>query len=236
MAAPPSLLRSLVNGTRRILALQVLLSVIAIAITGWTIETVSNALGERARLVDRVIQLEEALASNDIVVPPPAPVLIEAEPSYPPALEGAPAASAQSQVNPRRAIGDLFSPPPPLTVVVVRVRSDDDLLRAQRLVAGVNSAALKQASVLLMPPGDVRMPGYFYFDGRQSAAAAALIADFNNAARRAELAPWSAQLRGVALPARGEFAAQRLDLILPALPPPPAPPPQADAAPPAQPS
>lgn len=236
MAAQRSLLKSLVNGTRRILLLQVLLSVVAIALTGWTIETVSNALSERARLVDRVIQLEEALASNDIVVPQPAPVLIEAEPSYPPALEGAATPSAQSRFDPRRAIADLFSPPPPLTIVVMHVRGDNDLARAQRLVAEADSAALKQASVLLMPPGDVRMPGYFYFDGRQSAAAASLIADFNDAARRAELAPWSAQLRGVALPARGEFAAERLDVILPALPPPPAPPPTADASQPAQPS
>lgn len=235
MAAQRSLLRSLVNGARRILVLQVLLSVIAIALTGWTIETVSNALSERARLVDRVIQLEETLAKNDIVAPPPAPVLIEAEPAYPPAFQGAPAASA-SRFDPRRAIADLFSPPPPISVVVVHVRSDDDLMRAQRLVAGVDAAAMKQASVLLMPPGDVRTPGYFYFDGRQSAAAAALIADFNDAARRAGLAPWSAQLRGVALPARGEFAAERLDVILPALPPPPPPPPTADAAQPAQPS
>jgi hypothetical protein len=111
----------------------------------------------------------------------------------------------------------------------LHVRGESDLARAKQLLAGAGSRSLAQATVALMPPGEVRTPGYFYFDGRQSASAADLVAAFNNAARRAEIAPWSAQLRGTALPARGEFAAGRLNLILPELPQPPPPPVDAPA-------
>ena len=76
-----------------------------------------------------------------------------------------------------------------------------------------------------MPPRDPREAGYAYFDGRQSAAAAALVGQFNDAARQRQIAPWSAQLRGTALPSQGEYSADRVDLLLPALPAPPAPPP-----------
>lgn len=225
MAAKRSLLQSMVNGTRRVLGLQVLLGVVAIALTAWTLDTVDNAMSERTRLADRVIQLEEALASSGIVVPPPAPVVLQAEPTYPPHVGAAAGGVGDSRFDPRRAIGDLFSAPPPITEIVLHVRGENDLARAKELLAGAGSRSLAQAAVALMPPGDVRAPGYFYFDGRQSASAADLVSAFNNAARRAEIAPWSAQLRGTALPARGEFAAERLDLILPELPPPPPPPP-----------
>jgi hypothetical protein len=57
---------------------------------------------------------------------------------------------------------------------------------------------------------------------------------FHETARRLEIAQWSAQLRGTALPAQGEFTADRLDIILPPLPPQPTPDPSLVAAPPMQ--
>jgi hypothetical protein len=57
-----------------------------------------------------------------------------------------------------------------------------------------------------------------YYDGRQSRAAAALVQQFNDVAREEDIAAWAAQLRGTALPARGEYAAGRIDIVLPPLP------------------
>jgi hypothetical protein len=70
----------------------------------------------------------------------------------------------------------------------------------------------------VMQPRDQRESGYAYFDGRQSRAAAALVQQFHDVARQQEIAVWSAQLRGTALPAQGEYTADRLDLVLPPLP------------------
>jgi hypothetical protein len=44
------------------------------------------------------------------------------------------------------------------------------------------------------------------------------VTQFHDVARRNQLTPWSSQLRGVALPAEGEYTADRLDLVLPPLP------------------
>jgi hypothetical protein len=84
----------------------------------------------------------------------------------------------------------------------------------------------------MMQPGDPRPSGYAYFDGRQSQRAAALVAQFNDISRRYEIAAWSAQLRGVALPAQGQYGAERLDIVLPALPATAAPPTRIDVRPP----
>jgi hypothetical protein len=68
-----------------------------------------------------------------------------------------------------------------------------------------------------MPAGDTRQSGYSYFDGRQNRAAAALMQRFHDIARENEVAAWSAQLRGNALPAQGEYTADRMDVVLPPL-------------------
>ena len=70
MAKPRSLLQTLLGNARRALVLQVLLSIFAIALAGWTLAVTAGLLRERERLNDRVIQLEETLASRNIVVPP----------------------------------------------------------------------------------------------------------------------------------------------------------------------
>ena len=61
------------------------------------------------------------------------------------------------------------------------------------------------------------------FEPRKIAAAADVVQQLQDAARRAEIAPWSVQLRGVALPASGEYTADRLDVVLPPLAQAPAP-------------
>lgn len=220
MKAPATPLQTLISGTRRVLTLQVLLSIFAIALAGWTLAITTELLRERERLTDRVIQLEETLASRNIVVPP-RQAMVEAAPAYPP--EVGLAHEARDQLDARQALSDLFAPAPPLSTIVVHVRAETDIGLAVGVARSIAEAApTQEADIRLMPARDPRAAGYYYFDGRQSGAAADFVARFNDAARRAELAPWSAQLRGTALPARGEFTAGRLDIVLPSLPPPPA--------------
>jgi hypothetical protein len=209
MAKARSQLKALLTAARRVLTLQVLLSVFAAALAGWTLAVTTTLLRERDRMRERVIQLEEALASENIIVPAPL-ASVQTRPGYPPAL-GRPANAASS-------FADLIAPAPPLRLLVVHVRAPEERDAATLLATQLgrqNGIAETHVAIMVSEP---RPSGYYYFDGRQSAAAAALAARFNDAAREAGLAPWSAQLRATALPARGEYGAERVDIVLPALP------------------
>lgn len=120
--------------------------------------------------------------------------------------------------NPGQILGELFAPVPPLRTVVLHARSAADARVAQTLAAELTQTSNVRVAVDVLAAGDARQPGYSYFDGRQSRAASALMQRFHDIARRREVAAWSAQLRGVALPAQGEFTADRLDIVLPPLP------------------
>lgn len=241
-----SLLRSFVSGTRGMLTAQLFVSVGAVALAGWTLGVTNELIRERDRLRERVIQLEESMAGRGIVVPSTPTVVEEAPPVdsanvYPgevgqvdpnapievvdaPETQDTPTETPPEQTTPTRdfgqVIGDLIAPTPEMRTVVLHVRAREDA-RVARLMADELS---KQANVRVvldvLSPRDQRQSGYAYFDGRQSRAAAALVTQFHEIARRNEVAPWSAQLRGTALPAQGEYTADRLDIVLPPLPPP----------------
>ena len=115
-------------------------------------------------------------------------------------------------------IGSLFAPPPPIGVVVLHIRAESDTIHAQRIARELQQSANVRVVIDVMAPRDQRQSGYAYFDGRQSRASAALVTQFHDIARRQEIAPWSAQLRGIALPAQGEYTPDRLDIVLPPLP------------------
>ncbi|HET9231020.1 MAG TPA: hypothetical protein VFO00_07010 [Vitreimonas sp.] len=221
----PSLLRTLVSGTRQMLAAQLFVSVLAVALVGWTLVVTNEVIRERDRLRERVVLLEEELAARGIVAPSgPSVVSSPGSRGYPnevgPALRQAGSgaeAAAQSNFDPREILDDIFAPAPPLRILVLHARNEADGETAQRLGAELGDAELG-VIVNVMPPREPQQSGYVYYDGRQSRAAAALVARFNDAARRAELAQWSAQPRALALPAEGEFTAERVDIVLPPLP------------------
>lgn len=255
-----SLLRSFVSGARQMLTAQLVVSIGAVALAGWTLAVTNDLIRERDRLRERVIQLEQSMGDQGIVVPSaPATVDQPAAPAsgaYPPEQTGAapadapkepstpsgqteatgansapspapstattaPPAPADRAFNPAQIIGELFRPPPPLRAVILHARTQSDAAIAARVARGLREQAQIAASIDVMQPGDPRQSGYAYYDGRQSRAAAAFVAQFNDVARRDQIAAWSAQLRGVALPAQGEYTAERLDIVLPPLPPPP---------------
>lgn len=252
-----SVLGSFVSGTRQMLAIQLIISVSAVGLAGWTLGVTNDLIRERNRLNQRVIQLEETLVTNNIVVPstvtvvdpprpqqttyPPSVTLPEQPPAPPeappertpsegqqpapetPAPQPTPQPETPPAAEPPRfdpgVIIDLFRPPPALRTIVLHVRSEADRATAQSIATELTRAGNGvQVTVVVMPPRDPRQSGYAYFDGRQSRAAAAFMQQFHDAARRREVAPWSAQLRGVALPAQGEYTAERLDVVLPPLP------------------
>lgn len=174
---------------------------------------------------------EIGLTEDMIEAPPPeraaadgetqAPDIVAADPPAPPPAtrtpdRAAPPAAAERDIG--RVIGDLFAPPPQMRVIVLHVRSDLDARAARRIAAELQRAADVRVLIDVMPPRDPRQSGYAYFDGRQSRAAAALVTQFHDIARTQGVAQWSAQLRGVALPAQGEYTADRLDIVLPPLP------------------
>lgn len=252
MARP--VLRAFVSGTRQLLMAQLFVAILAVALAGWTLAVTTTVIRDRDRLRDRVIQLEQAMASGGMVVPA-TPVLVD-QPvaagdtnAYPGevglgrngALTGrtavevtieranttqarAPAAH-DAGANFSRVLTGLFAPPPPLHVAVLHVRSQADAETARQIAIDFIRATRVRVIIDVMAPRDPHEAGYAYFDGRQSAAAATLVGQFNDAARQREVASWSAQLRGTALPAQGEYSSDRVDLVLPALPPPPPPPP-----------
>jgi hypothetical protein len=249
-----SLLRSFVTGARQMLAAQLVVSIGAVALAGWTLNVTNDLIRERERLKERVIQLEQTMAEQGLVVPS-APATVDrpsapATDAYPPAQTGAPptataalsgeradAPAAESSAppppaaqdfNPAQIIGEAFAPPPPLRTLVLHVRTESDAPMAAQIARSIGERTRISATVNIMQPGDPRQSGYAYYDGRQSRAAAAIVAQFNDDARRYDLAAWSAQLRGVALPAQADYSADRLDIVLPPLPAPPTAPQQID--------
>lgn len=237
-----SLLEALVRGTRQMLTAQLIVSIGAVALAGWTLAITSDVIRERDQLRERVIQLETAMGAQGIVVPAK-PATVDQAPAsrddngYPPAVGGiaaaqaehvhmvtpgrrAPAAAASTGFNPTRFLQEIFTPPPPMRGLVVHARGPIDAALADQVARDLRDGDVG-VTIDVLPEHDQRQSGYSYFDGRQSLAAASLVARFNDAARRAEIAPWSAQLPGVALPAQGEYTADRVDIVLPPLPPPP---------------
>lgn len=246
-----SVLSSFVSGTRQVLTIQLIVSVCAVGLAGWTLGVTNELIRERDRLRERVIQLEQTMGGSGIVVPN-TPTVVEttpppAETAYPGEIGDAPdTASTPEAVDQAAADGEtpteaptrepspeppaatgqrdlgsllasLFSPPPPLRTLVLHVRSQNDAPAAQRVAEAMQRSDLRVV-IDVMTPRDPRESGYAYFDGRQSRAAAALVTQFHDIARQQEIAAWSAQLRGTALPAQGEYTVDRLDLVLPPLP------------------
>src|SRR5262249_4169228 len=123
-------------------------------------------------------------------------------------------ASVPVSFNPTRVLQEIFTPPPPTRALVLHARGQADAALAQQVARDLRDGAIG-VIVDVLPEHDQRQAGYAYFDGRQSLAAASLVSRFNDAARRAAIAPWSAQLPGVALPAQGEYTADRVDIVLP---------------------
>jgi hypothetical protein len=236
-----SLLGAFVNGARSILSTQLFISVGAVALAGWTLAVTNQLLRERDLLRERVIQLEASMAERGIVVPATQTVVDAPTPAiatlYPGAV-GATALSAEAPVlvdagaaeasaPPQRDLGQvlsgLFAPAPPMRVLVMHVRAVNDAAPARAIATELSLAGNVHVVIDVMGARDSRQTGYTYFDGRQSRAAADLVTQFHDIARNNGVASWSAQHRGMALPAQGEYTADRLDLVLPALPPPPTP-------------
>ncbi len=226
---PGSLLRAFVNGTRQVLIVQLFVSIAAVGLAGWTLGVTSELILERNRLRERVIQLEGEMGARGIMVPPTVVVdeTSRRQTAYPGevGLDRAQRADAPD-FDPRQVLSQLFSPAPPMRAIVLHVRSARDAEVARALGEELGEASKAQVIVTVMPARDPRPSGYAYFDGRQGRAAAAVVARFNEIARQREIAPWSAQLRGEALPAAGEYSADRTDIVLPALPEPPRPQPE----------
>ena len=234
---PKSVLSNFVNGTRALLVAQIIACTGAIALAGWTLGVTNQVLRERNRLQERVIQLEEAMAASGVVPPAPTAVVAastQGDAAYPGSIANARAPStedirdvaATTEANSQNigsVINTLFGPAPPLRVVALHVRADADFATAEKIARALQSNEVR-ALINVMSASDQRPSGYAYFDGRQSRAAADVVARFHDLARQQQVAQWSAQLRGTALPARDEYTADRLDIVLPPLPPPPPPP------------
>lgn len=232
-----SLLSAFVSNTRALLIAQLIACVGAVALAGWTLGVTNQVLRERNRLQERVIQLEEAMAASGVIPPTPTAVVAPAPQSdeaYPGSIANARAPSesaesadvitaAENGQNISSVITSLFGPAPPLRTVVLHVRAESDFAAAEKIARELQSNDVR-ALINVMSASDQRQSGYAYFDGRQSRAAADIVARFHDLARTQQVAQWSAQLRGTALPARDEYTADRLDIILPPLPPPPPPP------------
>jgi hypothetical protein len=240
-----SLLRAFINGARGILSTQLFISVGAVALAGWTLAVTNQVMRERDLMRERVIQLEASMAERGIVVPSTQTVVVTPTPNggttlYPGEV-GATALSAPSPVSEEgsgdagddastaaqpdfsQVISTLFAPAPPMRVVVLHVRAESDAAPARAIAGELSRAANVHVVIDVIAARDGRQNGYSYFDGRQNRAAADLVTQFHDIARNNGVASWSAQLRGTALPAQGEYTADRLDLVLPPLPPPPTP-------------
>lgn len=234
---PKSVLNNFVGSTRALLVAQLIACIGAIALVGWTLGVTNQVLRERNRLQERVIQLEEAMAAGGVVLPAPTAVVAastQGDAVYPgsianaraPSTEGAGDIAATPGADARNigsVITSLFGPAPPLRTVVLHVRADADFAAAEKIARALQNDDV-HALINVMTASDQRPSGYAYFDGRQSRAAADIVARFHDLAREQQVAQWSAQLRGTALPARDEYTADRLDIVLPPLPPPPPPP------------
>jgi len=217
---PRTLLSAFVTGARQVLAAQLFVSVAAVGLAGWTFSVTNELIRERGRLRERVIQLEGELGARGIVVPPT--VVVDEPPTrtaYPGEVGLAKTAAEQTQeFDPRQLLSHVFAPAPPMRAVVLHVRNERDAQAARRLGEELSRTGNVRVLVNVMSARDPRPTGYAYYDGRQSRAAASIVARFNDIAREREVAAWSAQLRGVALPAAGEYTADRTDIVLPQLP------------------
>lgn len=228
------------------LVAQLVVCVGAVALSGWALGVTNQLIRERDRLQERVIQLEETIASRGDIPPAPTAVVEPvttpgADVVYPGSIDSAvapiveeqaadgatpappqPTAQAPAEAAPQRDLGSivtgLFGPPPPLRTVVLHVRSREDAPAASRIARALQGNDELRVLIDVMPARDPRQSGYAYFDGRQSRPAADIVARFHEAARTMQIAQWSAQLRGTALPAQGEYGADRLDIVLPPLP------------------
>ncbi|MBY0562997.1 MAG: hypothetical protein K2P58_02325 [Hyphomonadaceae bacterium] len=215
---PPSLANRFVTAARSLLGLQLFVSVLGIALAAWTLAVTGEVVRERDGLRERVIQLETELAARGVIVPEAPTMVTAAEDSaaiYPGAV--AALATRRDEQGLPAFLTEMLAPPPPLAVVVLHVRAEN--VDVARKVADV-LARTQSARVLIntLSERSARPPGYVYYDGRQNRAAAQFVAHFHDAARTAGAAAWSAQLRGEALPAEGEYTADRVDLVLPPLP------------------
>jgi hypothetical protein len=222
-----------------LLSAQLIVAVAAVALAGWTLGVTNQLIRERDRLQERVIQLEETMAARGDIPPKPTAV-VEPVPTanndivYPGSMaravntasSDADASTIVAQTPPQaeRNLGSivstLFGPAPPLRTIVLHVRAETDADEAARIAQVLRERGGVRVFINVAPAGDQRRPGYAYFDGRQSRAAADAVARFHEIARELQIAQWSAQLRGTALPAQGEYTADRLDLVLSPLPPP----------------
>jgi hypothetical protein len=231
-----SLLRPFITGARAVLAAQLVLCVFAVALSGWALGVTGELLRERNRLQERIIQLEEAMAARGQTPPAPTAVVERAPPArearaYPGSIATAAEVAIASrgdaaplpnggQRNIAGMLSDFFGPAEPLQTIVFHVRAREDLAQAETIALHLYGDGDLRILTSVMPPQDTRQSGYVYFDGRQSRAAAEFVTRFHDTARQQDIAPWAAQLRGAALPSQGEYSANRLDIILPALPPP----------------
>jgi hypothetical protein len=236
-----SLLQDFISGTRQMLSVQLFLSIVVIALAGWTLSITNQVIRERDALLDRVVQLEQIMAARGEIPPePPAAVIAPAgQPGpYPGTISEAREIAGAATTTPtsdQDGIGDMlsamFSPAPPISTVVLHVRSEADRADAEGLAQALHDAQHVRAAVRVMPQSDASAPTYVYFDGRQNRAAAELVNRFHDLSRERQIAVWAAQIQGVALPARGEYTADRLDIVLPALPAAPSAPSLAASAP-----
>lgn len=269
-----SILSSFVSGTRQMLAVQLFVSVGAVALAGYTLGVTNNVIRDRDRLNDRVIQLEEALAERGVMPPQAIPrpvresegapgylsppveqeVVVDetteapeqpspndvtppvqetttptptapANPATPTPTQTADATPQEPQAQPQnpsldlatQVLRDLLTPPPALRTVVLHVRSRADYDEAQQIAQRMAGSNLR-ISIAIREPNDQTATGYAYYHGRQSRPAAEVAQRVQDAARGAEIAAWAVQLRGTALPAQGDYTADRIDVVLPALP------------------
>lgn len=177
-------------------------------------------------LVDQAPPSADSAYPPSVTLPDPAPAEAETPEAAEPPKPAEPAPNTPTTdgraeprpFNPGQLLGELFAPPPPMRTIVLHVRAEEDAAIARRIASTLSQSGQVRVAVDVMAPRDPRPSGYAYFDGRQSRDAAGLVAQFNDIARDFEVAPWSAQLRGVALPAQGEYGADRLDIVLPLLP------------------
>lgn len=133
----------------------------------------------------------------------------EAEPER----EQSPDARVETRTDAGSILRDLFTPPPAVQLVVLHVAEADR--DAATRVARQLSASGARVSIEVKPANDQRQSGYAYYDLRQNRAADGLARQLRAIAQQNEIGPWAADLDGVLLPPSAEFAATRVDFVLP---------------------
>ncbi len=138
-----SLLNGFVSSTRALLIAQLIACVGVVALAGWTLGVTDQVLRERNRLQERVIQLEEAMASSGVIPPTPAAVVStvnRGDTVYPGSIDGARATPGEQNIG--SVITNLFGPAPPIEIVVLHVRAEADVDVAMRVAAVLVAASL----------------------------------------------------------------------------------------------